>query len=100
MAVLASPKVNESEMESYAAMKNVQESVLRTIATNRKNIKHYGIVKTLVNNPKTPIDVALPLVSHLLIKDLRSLSINKNVIDAVRKRAIKLFRLKTERKTD
>jgi hypothetical protein len=100
LAVLASPKVSESEMEAFAGMKNIQESVLRAIATNRKNIKHYGVVKTLVNNPKTPIDVALPLVSHLLIKDLRSLTMNKNVIEAVRKRALKLFRTKTERKTD
>lgn len=100
LAVLASPKVNDSEMEAFAAMKNIQETVLRALATNRKNIKHYGVIRALVNNPKTPIDVALPLVAHLLIKDLRSLSINKNVNETVRKRAIKLFRLKTERQKD
>lgn len=100
LAVLASPKVNDSEMESYAAMKNIQESVLRAIATNRKNMKNYGVVRTLANNPKAPLDVALPLLAHLLINDQRSLSVNKNVNETVRKVALKLFRTKTERKTD
>jgi hypothetical protein len=100
LAVLASPKVNESEMESFAAMKNIQESVLRAIATNRKNMKNYGVIRTLVNNPKTPLDVALPLLSHLLIKDLQSMAINKNVNETVRKLATKLFRTKTDRKRD
>jgi len=100
LAVLASPKVNDSEMEAFAAMKNIQESVLRGIAANRKNMKNYGVIRTLANNPKTPIDVALPLLAHLLIKDLRSITMNKNVNETVRKRAMKLFRTKTERKTD
>jgi hypothetical protein len=99
LAVLDSPKVNDSEMESYAAMKNVQESVLRAIATKRNYIKNYGVLRTLVNNPKTPLDVALPLLSHLLIKDLRAMAINKNVNETVRKMAMRMFRVKTERKS-
>jgi len=100
LAVLASPKVNDSEMEAFAAMKNIQETVLRAIAANRKNIKSYGVVRTLVNNPKTPIDVALPLMSHLLVKDLRSLTMNKNVNETVRKVALKFFRTKTQNKKE
>jgi hypothetical protein len=100
VAVLESPKVSDSEMESFASMKNIQESVLRAIATKRKYIKLYPVIRALANNPKTPLDVALPLLSHLLIKDLRGLAVNKNVNEAVRKLAIKLFRVKTERKTD
>jgi hypothetical protein len=97
LAVLASPKVNDSEMESFAAMKNIQETVLRAIAINRKNIKNYGVVRALMNNPKTPLDVALPLLSHMLIKDLRSLATNKNVNETVRKAATRLFRIKNEK---
>lgn len=98
LAVLASPKVNDSEMETFAAMKNIQESVLRALATNRKAMKNYGIIKTLANNPKTPLDVALPLLGHLRIKELKWLSLDKNVNDAVRKRAARLFSIKTEKK--
>lgn len=100
LAVLSSPKVNESEMETFAAMKNIQETVLRAIASNRKNMKNYGVVRTLANNPKTPLDVALPLLAHLLIKDLRSLSINKNINETVRKVALKRYRAKQERRVD
>jgi hypothetical protein len=98
LAVLESPKVNESEMESFAAMKNVQETVLRAISTKRNYIKNYGVLRALVNNPKTPLDAAL--LAHLLVKDLRSLAINKNVNETVRKLALKMFRTKVERKRD
>jgi len=98
LAVLESPKISDTEMEAFASMKNIQEAVLRAISTKRKFIKLYGVVKALAANPKTPLDVALPLLSHLLIKDLRGLAMNKNVNESVRKLAVKLFRLKTERK--
>jgi hypothetical protein len=97
-AVLASPKVNESEMENFAAMKNIQEAVLRAIASNRKNIKLNGVVRALVNNPKTPLDVSLPLLPHLMLKDLRTVGVNKNVNETIRKLAMKMFRTKTEKK--
>jgi len=98
LAVLESPKVNDSEMESFAAMKNIQEAVLRAISIKRNYMKNYGVLRTLVNNPKTPLDVALPLLAHLLIKDLRTLAINKNVNETIRKMAMKRFRLKTQKK--
>jgi len=98
VAVVSSPKVDSSEMESYAAMKNVQEAVLRAIAGNRNNLKNYVVVRTLVANPKTPLDVSLPLMSHLLVKDLRLLAFNKNVNETIRKRASRMYKLKTEKK--
>jgi hypothetical protein len=100
LAVLESPKVNDAEMENFAAMKNVQESVLRAIATKRKHIKNYGVLKALVSNPKVPLDASLPLLSHLLVKDLRAMAVNKNVNETLRKLALKMFRMKTERKKD
>jgi len=100
LAVLESPKVNEVEMESFAAMKNIQESVLRAMAAKRNYIKNYGVLRTLVNNPKTPIDVALPLLQHLQVKDQRSLAVNKNVNETVRKMALRMWRFKTERNKD
>jgi len=98
LAVLDSPKVNDAEMETFAAMKNVQESVLRAIAGKRQCMKNYGVMRTLVNNPKTPIDVSLPLIPHLQDKDKRSLSVNKNMSDTVRKTALRLWHLKSERR--
>lgn len=100
LSVLESPKVNDAEMESFAAMKNVQESVLRAISQKRNYMKNYGVVRTLANNPKTPIDVTLPLLQHLMLKDQRALAVNKNVNETVRKVALRLWRMKSERKKD
>jgi len=91
LAVLESPKVAENEVEIFAAMRNVREVVLRTITMKRKYLKNYSVVKALVNNPRTPMDVALPLLNHLLINDLKWLSANKNVPDTIRKLATKLY---------
>ncbi len=97
-AVLESPKLTDTEVETFASMKNVQESVLRTIASKRKFMKLYPVIRSLVNNPRTPIDVSLPLLNHLLLMDMRALSMNKNVGDLLRKMAFKLFKERSETK--
>jgi hypothetical protein len=94
LAVLESPKLTENEVEVFAAMRNLHEVVLRTITTKRKFMRAYTVVKALVNNPRTPLDVALPLLGHLLVNDLRALSGNKNVNDTLRKLATKLYNQK------
>ena len=94
-AVLASPKISDQEVETIAAMKNVQENVLRTLARNRKFIKSYSVVKALVNNPRTPIDLSLPLMKNLLVNDLRALSMNKNIPETLKKIALKNYKEKS-----
>lgn len=95
LAVLESPKVTDAEVESFAAMKNVAEDVLRGIARKRKFMKNYSVVRALVNNPRTPLDLGLQLLAHMTTTDLRLISVNKNIGDTVRKVAVKLFRDKT-----
>ena len=94
-AVLQSPKVSDAEIENFAGMKNVQESVLRDIARSRKFMKNYGVIRSLANNPRTPIDVGLPLQNHLLVNDLKALSMNKNIGDTLRKAALKRYKEKS-----
>lgn len=96
LAVLESPKLTDTEAETFATMKNVQEAVLRGIAGKRKFMKNYAVIRALVNNPRLPLDVALPLLPHLLALDLRHLSMNKNVGETLRKLAMKLFKEKTQ----
>jgi hypothetical protein len=91
-AVIDAPKVSEAEVEMFASMKNVNESVLRAIASKRKFIKSYSVIRILTSNPRCPIDVSVPLLSHLLTLDLKNLSLNKNVAETVRKMATKMFR--------
>jgi hypothetical protein len=97
-AVLESPKVTDQEVETFASMKNVQESVLRGIAAKRKFMKMYSVVRALANNPRCPLDVQLTIIKNLLNNDLRGLSTNKNVSDTARKVAGKLFRDRTEKR--
>jgi len=95
-AVLQSPKLNETELEGYAASKNVSEEILRLIAINRKFMKSNIVVRALVNNPRAPIDIALPLVKHLIDRDLKGVSLNRNIPDVIRTMAIKLIKQKEE----
>ena len=93
-AVLASPRLTDQEVETFAAAKNVQENVLREIARNRKFMKSYTVVCNLVNNPRCPLDISLKLIKNLLVSDLKYLQMNKNVPDTVRKVATKMYKQK------
>jgi len=99
VAVLESPKVSESEVETFATQKNVLEAVLRTIPLKRKFMKNYAITRNLVYNPRTPLDVSLTLVKNLLAHDLKNLADNKEVPDTIRKAALRLFKQRLEKRS-
>jgi hypothetical protein len=95
-AVMHSPKLSEHEAENYASMKEVCEEVLRLIALNRKFNKIYVVVRALINNPRTPVDVGLQLLPRLNDPDLKGLVLNRNVPSAIRYTAEKMIRQKLE----
>jgi hypothetical protein len=95
-AVLQSPKISEMEAESYAAAKNVSDEVLRLIASNRKFMKAYVVMRALVNNPRAPIDVTMPLIGRMNDRDLKGLSLNRNVPEVIRTMATKVIKQKEE----
>jgi len=96
LAVLDSPKITDGEVEKFASQKNVLEAVLRTIPMKRRFAKNYAVVRNLVFNPRTPMDVSLGLMKNLLIGDLRNLSSNKEVSETIRKLALKMFKQKSD----
>jgi len=91
-AVLSSPKLTETEVEAFAKMANVTEEVLRAIAINRTWMKNYGVVAGLTRNPKTPPGISMHLVQRLNEKDLKMLTTDRNVPEAVRLAARKFLR--------
>jgi hypothetical protein len=95
-AVLGSPKLTDQEIENIASMKNVTEEVLRLIAMNRKFMRTYGVVRQLINNPRTPIDVGMSLLHRINDRDMKSLLMNKNIAEIVRSTAIKMIKQKQE----
>ncbi len=70
--------------------------MLRAIPLKRRFAKNYAIVRNLVFNSRTPLDISLGLMKNLLVQDLRNLSGNKEVADTVRKLALRMFKQKTE----
>jgi len=84
VAVLSSPKLTESEVESIARMASVSEEILRIIAQNRVWTKNYAVVAALAKNPKTPVPIAMNLLARLNDRDLRAVSTDRNVADIVR----------------
>jgi hypothetical protein len=94
LAVLEAPKLSDGEVEKFASQKNVLESVLRAIPLKRRFMKNYGVVRNLVGNPRTPLDLGLGLMKHLLTQDLKNLSANKEVSETIRKLAQKMYKQK------
>jgi hypothetical protein len=86
-AVLGSPRLTDSEVESFAAMKNISDEVLRHIGRHREWTRHYGVISNLVKNPRTPVGIALGLVPRLNPRDIKALVVDRNVPEAVRKQA-------------
>src|ERR1700688_88422 len=91
-AVLQSPQLSEQEVESFAGMASLTDETLRLIANNRKFRKNYAILRGLMFNPKTPLEVTLHLLPHVKPLDLKFLSTNKNVADTLRTAATRLQR--------
>ena len=96
LAVLEAPKLSDGEVEKFASQKNVLEAVLRQIPLKRRFMKNYIVVRNLVANPRTPLDLGLGLMKNLLIADLKNISGNKEVSETIRKLALKMYKQKLE----
>ena len=78
-AVLGSPRLTEAEIESFAAMKNVSDEILRQIGSHKEWTKRYAVVANLVKNPRTPLGISLSMVPRLNPRDIKSLAVDRNV---------------------
>ena len=88
-ACLSCPKVNDAEVEAYAKMGNVSEEILRTIARSRAWTKNYGVTLSLVKNSKTPVALSMNLMNRLNESDVKKISTDRNVPEALRQAAKK-----------
>ena len=97
-AVLQSPRLTDQEVEAFASMSSLTDEILRLIAKNRNFRKNYVVVRNLMNNPKTPLDVSLHMLPILNPLDLKRLCTNKNIPETLRTTANKLQRQRQENK--
>lgn len=94
--VLENPRVTDSEIESFARSTNVSEDVLRTIGNTREWVRQPTVMKALLNNAKTPLGISLGFVKMLNRRELEGLSKNRNIPEALRNTARKMFKQKLE----
>ena len=97
-AVLQSPRLTDQEVEAFAAMSSLTDEILRLIAGNRVFRKNYTVVRNLINNPKSPLDITLHMLPMLNAIDLKRLTTNKNVPETLRTTAMKLQRTRADLK--
>lgn len=82
------------EIELLANSRSVVPEVLEGIATDRRWSRKYQVIHSLVKNPRTPIANSMQLIPRLGMRDLRNLSKDRNIPDAVRTRADALYRMR------
>lgn len=94
ISVLANNSASEQEVEAVARNRSVVEEVLVFISRRREWGGKAPIMRALAQNPRTPVGISLRLVPRLSVRDLRDLGRDKNIPDAVRSLALRLYRIK------
>jgi hypothetical protein len=98
-SVLQSPKLTTNEVESFAAMRNAPDEVLRLIGSNKGWLRTYAVVHNLVKNPKTPPMISQRLLSRLHARDLAVLAHDRGISEAVRRNAERLTKQRNASKS-
>jgi hypothetical protein len=93
-SVLSHNALGEAEIEQIARNRSVVAEVLETIGNQRTWTRKYSIVVALVRNPRAPVAVAMRYLPRLSVRDLEGLGRDRNVPDAVRTTARRLYTMK------
>lgn len=86
--------ISEREIEQLCRSRGISDEVLMEISRHREWIRKYRILHALVQNPRTPVSLSMQLLPRLAVRDLKVMSVNRNVPDAVRARSRLLYRQK------
>ncbi len=98
LSVIKSPKIMDAEVDAISKSRHVSEDVLRHIAGTKEWIRSYSIKMNLVENAKTPIPIAMKILSQIREPDLRKLAKNKNVSQVIATQARRLAETKSTSK--
>ncbi|MFH0821630.1 MAG: hypothetical protein V2B18_02680, partial [Pseudomonadota bacterium] len=94
VAVVKSPRIQESEIENISKNRSINVDVLRQIAATKEYMKSYSVRLNLCSNPKTPVPIAMKLVPQMKDQDLKKIAKSKNVSQAVANAARRLVHAK------
>jgi hypothetical protein len=88
--------MSDDEIAQIASSRSVIDEVLTLISRRREWLAKYKICSALAKNPRIPAGVAVKILPKLSVRDLRSMSKDRNVSDVVRSAAGRLYRIKTK----
>ncbi len=94
LSVLQNGAVHDQEVELISSSRNVDEEILSAISRRREWIRKYAIAKALVKNPRTQLALAIQLVPRMILRDLRDLGRDRNIPDAVRSTARRIYQVR------
>ena len=90
-AVMRNPRLTDTEVEQISSIKTVPEDVLRQIGQTRAWTRSYTVIHNLVRNPRTPIAISLGFLNRIQTRDMRALSLNKNIPDVIRTTSARMY---------
>ncbi|MEO8197019.1 MAG: hypothetical protein ABI689_09880 [Thermoanaerobaculia bacterium] len=96
LSVVNNAAMTDDEIAQVAASRSVIDEVLTVISRRREWLAKYKICLALAKNPRIPVGVAVKLLPKLSVRDLRTMSKDRNVSDGVRSSAGRLYRIKTK----
>lgn len=94
-SAIRSPRITEQEVVAAAQSRSVSDEVIRIIGSSKDMTRSYMVKVALVNNPKTPLTVAMRYLPLLRSTDLRNVAKSKGVTSAVANQAKRLMLAKT-----
>ncbi len=89
LVVMTNPKTSDAELEEWSAMPAVSAEALRWISNQKRLMSRLNFQMNLVQNPSTPQEIALRLISVLPISELHRIMKSTKVREALRKAAKK-----------
>lgn len=99
MAVLRSPRLTDKEIAAFAKNKSLSDQVIRVISRNREWTKLYDVKKSLIQNPKTPPELAMRFVPSMHDRDLRDLARNKEIPSFVKATAARTYSQRQQKRS-
>ncbi len=83
VAVISNAQISENEIATIANYKNLDDEVLRKIASRKDWVKVHEIRAALVKNPKTPPTIALKMIATLAAREIKMIAKSKQVPTAI-----------------
>lgn len=90
MSVLENPGLKETEVEMITKNTATNADILRAIGKNREWSSNRNIMRNLVRNSKTPVELSIRFLPRMNFKDLEFIAKSRNLPMAVRTNAKRL----------